>query len=60
MTIWNRWGQEVYRSTDPNSQGWDGKFNGTDAAVGVYAYIISYRDVNGGDQLLKGNVTLTR
>lgn len=60
MTIWNRWGQEVFRSTDPNGQGWDGKFNGTDAVIGVYAYIISYKDVNGQDQLLKGNVTLTR
>ena len=60
MSIWNRWGQEVYRSTDPTSDGWDGKFNGQDAPTGVYAYIISYKNIYGESKIVKDNVTLTR
>lgn len=59
MTIWNRWGQEVFRSVDPKV-GWDGKFNGQDAQTGVYAYIISYKNIYNENKLVKGNVTLTR
>jgi gliding motility-associated-like protein len=59
MTIWNRWGQEVFRSVDPHV-GWDGYFKGQAAITGVYAYIIKYRNVYGESKLVKGNVTLTR
>ncbi|MEI6020724.1 MAG: gliding motility-associated C-terminal domain-containing protein [Bacteroidota bacterium] len=60
MSIWNRWGQEVYRSVDPNDLGWDGNFSGQMAITGVYAYVITYKNVYGESKLLKGNVTLTR
>jgi hypothetical protein len=48
--IYNRWGQEVYRSSLPpvygeysNMQGrWDGTFQGGDCPAGVYGYKISY------------------
>jgi len=60
MTIWNRWGQEVFRSTDPKGNGWDGNFNGEKAPTGVYAYVITYKDTNGEAKVAKGNVTLTR
>lgn len=59
MTIWNRWGQEVFRSTDPLT-GWDGNYNGQGAQTGVYAYIINYKDIYGDLKMTKGNVTLTR
>jgi gliding motility-associated-like protein len=59
MTIWNRWGQEVYRSTDP-LVGWDGSFKGSQALTGVYAYVITYKNVFGESKLVKGNVTLSR
>ncbi len=60
MSIWSRWGQEMYRSTDPKSEGWDGNFKGQPAVTGVYAYVISYKNAYGENKLLKGNVTLTR
>jgi gliding motility-associated-like protein len=60
MTIWNRWGQEVYRSTNPNDVGWDGKYHGQDVPTGVYAYIITYKNVYGESKVVKNNVTLTR
>ncbi len=59
MVIFNRWGQEVFRSVDPQN-GWNGDFRGQKALTGVYAYIISYRNVYGEDKIFKGNVTLTR
>ena len=50
FVIYNRWGQEVYRSTLPpvygeyfNMQGrWDGTFQGKNCPPGIYAYQISY------------------
>jgi gliding motility-associated-like protein len=59
MTIWNRWGQEVFRSVEVPS-GWDGKYKGQDAQTGVYAYLITYRDIYNKEQVVRGNVTLTR
>ncbi len=60
ISIWNRWGQEMYRSTDPLSSGWDGNFNGQPAITGVYAYVVTYKNVYGESKVLKGNITLTR
>jgi len=59
MSIWNRWGQEVYRSTDP-TKGWDGNFKGQPAITGVYAYVISYKNYYNESKILKGNLTLLR
>ena len=59
MTVWNRWGQEVYRGTSP-VDGWDGYYKGQQAPTGVYAYIIKYKNIFGEEKMLKGNVTLTR
>jgi gliding motility-associated-like protein len=57
--IWNRWGQEVFRSTEP-SYGWDGTYQGQPAQTGVYAYVITYKNVFGEAKIKKGNVTLVR
>jgi gliding motility-associated-like protein len=57
--IWNRWGQEIFRTTD-SSQGWDGKIGGTEAQIGVYAYVIKYKNVQNEDKIIKGNITLVR
>lgn len=59
FTIFNRWGQEVFRSTDPLI-GWDGSFKGSQALTGVYAYVITYKNAFGESKIAKGNVTLTR
>jgi gliding motility-associated-like protein len=57
--IWNRWGQEVFRSTDP-LKGWDGYYESRIAQTGVYAYVITYKNVYNEPKVLKGNVTLLR
>jgi len=59
VEIWNRWGQLVFSSSDPN-KGWDGNFQGVPAQTGVYAYIIRYTNAKNEEKLTKGNVTLLR
>ena len=60
LIVWNRWGQEVYKSQNPESNGWDGNYKGSMAPTGVYAYVLSYREASGETKTLSGNVTLTR
>lgn len=57
--IWNRWGQEVFRTTDPR-KGWDGTFESSPSQTGVYAYLITYKNAYNESKVLKGNVTLIR
>lgn len=58
MKIFNRWGDFVFESDDINSE-WDGTFNGKNANIGVYVYVIEY--FNGVNrQLLKGNINLVK
>jgi len=48
MTIWNRWGQNIFETNDPN-QGWNGKFqnSGKPSQAGVYLVTVSYKDTRG-------------
>lgn len=39
ISIYNRWGQEVFHSNDPGAP-WDGNIHGSPAPAGVYYYII--------------------
>jgi gliding motility-associated-like protein len=62
MEIFNRWGQKVFFTDDPN-RGWDGNALGTGnyAPDGSYAVIIIYRSVYDEDETVhKGQVTFTR
>ena len=56
--VFNRWGQQLFTSKD-KTQGWDGNFNGTPAAVGVYAYRYNIV-INGKTYNKKGSFTLLR
>lgn len=59
MAIYNRWGEELYRTRDIN-QGWDGTFNGELVQVGSYVYMIRFVDASGKEHRRKGTVTLIR
>ncbi|MBL7729830.1 MAG: gliding motility-associated C-terminal domain-containing protein [Chitinophagaceae bacterium] len=59
MSIYNRWGQVIYETTNSNT-GWDGTFGGVKQAAGVYVYHIRFTDADGQPVLLKGTVTLIR
>lgn len=57
--VYNRWGQEVFSTTDP-MKGWDGTFNNGICAQGVYTYIITIELPNKTIKTYKGDVTLFR
>jgi gliding motility-associated-like protein len=57
--IYNRWGQEVFSTTDA-TQGWDGTFNGVPQGLGVFDYLIITSLPNGATRTFKGDVTLIR
>ncbi|MEZ4989424.1 MAG: PKD domain-containing protein [Saprospiraceae bacterium] len=61
MTIWNRWGELVFESTDPN-EGWNGrKLNtGRESPNGVYVVLVSYNEPRGQLVEIKGYATLIR
>lgn len=41
MQIFNKWGTVVF-STEDLSEGWDGTYNGADAPMGRYSYLVFY------------------
>ena len=57
--VFNRWGQEIFSTTDPN-QGWDGTWKGSLQNPGVFQYIIRIAWPDGKIELYKGDVTLVR
>lgn len=55
--IFNRWGQEVFYTTDPGT-GWNGSYKGKQADIGTYHYYIRILNPKGEVQTLKGTLTL--
>lgn len=60
MSIYNRWGEKIFETSKIDGRGWDGKFNGTLQAIGVYVYNIDVLFSNTIRKNFKGNVTLVR
>jgi len=59
MTIYNRWGELIFQSFDPNGS-WDGYYGGSKSQDGVYIWKILYADLNGVKGELVGHVTLLK
>jgi len=57
--IFNRWGQLVFESNDPNT-GWDGRFKGTIQPMDAYAYTVNVTFSDGTTATKTGNITLLR
>ena len=57
VTIYNQWGDEVYRSGAPYRNDWDGTFQGNQLPVATYFYII---DFGGARENLSGDVRIER
>lgn len=64
LKIFNRWGQEIFKKSDfssnDQSAGWDGKFNGILQQSDVYVYIMQIACTNGSIFNEKGSLTLIR
>uniref|UniRef100_UPI003D6C64D4 T9SS type B sorting domain-containing protein n=1 Tax=Lewinella sp. TaxID=2004506 RepID=UPI003D6C64D4 len=59
LTVYNRWGQVVFESNDPNNPGWEGKKDDKDAPSEVYIYTVRV-GVGGEVEERTGQVTLLR
>jgi len=59
MYIYDRWGKKVFATKDLGT-GWNGNIDGSPAPVGVYTYIISYKNPSGETRKKTGVVTLVR
>lgn len=59
FVIYNRWGQEIFRTTDVN-QGWDGTFNGEEMTTDAYGYYLRVNCIDGETFNKSGSVNLVR
>lgn len=61
MTIWNRWGEMVFETTDPLEE-WNGRQMNTGdmSPEGVYVYLVNFTGPRGQKEEFKGYATLIR
>ena len=61
MIIWNRYGEAIFETIDPQ-EGWNGRKNniGEIAPNGVYVVVVNYRDFRGDAFTQTGYVSLIR
>lgn len=59
FSIYDRWGQPVYSTTD-QTNGWDGQINGQPAPAGQYLYRVEMQDLTGQKTVRTGAVLLVR
>jgi gliding motility-associated-like protein len=60
LKIFDRWGELVYETTDPNGF-WDGKYRGKELDPGVYVYVLDILLISDTEkQNFKGNLTLIK
>lgn len=59
MLIYNRYGGLVFQTDDIES-GWNGKYEGRDAPMGVYSYLINMIQQDGTSDQMNGTVLLVR
>ena len=59
LQIWNRWGEKIFETNDPN-MGWNGKkYNtGADSPQGVYFCVVNYTGPRGNTIEIKNYATL--
>ncbi len=59
LLVQNRWGEEVFLSTD-QAIGWDGTYKGKELAPDVYSYCLKVTCINDSEYVKVGNVTLVK
>jgi len=57
--IFNRWGERVFSSGDPNAF-WDGTYKGKDVPAGLYVYVLNYATRRQEINHLSGEVHILR
>jgi len=59
LVIYNRWGEKLYETSEI-TECWDGKFKGTEAPTGVYAYNLYLKQLDGKLVSKTGTITLVK
>ena len=61
MSIWNRWGEKIFESSDP-SVGWNGQKNnvGLQVPEGIYLYEVEYVNPKSKKIVMRDYLTLYR
>ncbi|MGB4848342.1 MAG: PKD domain-containing protein [Saprospiraceae bacterium] len=61
LTIWSRWGESLFETSDPED-GWNGRKNNTgqEMPIGVYLCVLRYEDARNRPHELREFVTLVR
>ncbi|MBK9761663.1 MAG: gliding motility-associated C-terminal domain-containing protein [Flavobacteriales bacterium] len=59
LFVFNRWGEEIYASTDLRLS-WDGTYNGTESPIDTYVWRIDLKELNGKKRTVFGHVNLVR
>jgi len=59
FTIYNRWGQLVFDSSNPET-GWNGLDSGTEASQDIYAWVLTFKDLTGKKVSKRGSVIVLR
>jgi gliding motility-associated-like protein len=59
LTIYNRWGQVVFKTTE-RDKGWDGRFNGAILDSGVFVWLCTYEVEGGEKQQERGTMMLLK
>lgn len=61
MTVFARWGDQVFYTNDP-SEGWNGRLNNTGELLpqGVYVYYLTFKNPNGEQINMKGLLNLLK
>ncbi len=61
LTIWNRWGEQIFTTNNPDD-GWNGKKNnvGSNSPIGSYPYLVTFKEPRGNLVRLKGHANLIR
>jgi len=60
IEVFDRWGNMVYRSTDPGNSNWNGIYHGQLLSQGVYAYKVFFKPKDGQLKMISGDITLIR
>jgi gliding motility-associated-like protein len=59
LTIFNRWGNTLFETTDPQA-GWNGTYQGGEVPEGTYFYLLEAIGIDQKEYLLKGYISLLR
>jgi gliding motility-associated-like protein len=60
MVIYNRWGEEIYKSVNKSEKGWDGLYKGKKCDFDTYIYVLTMELKDGTKKTFKRDVLLMR